>query len=93
MRRNSRNSDKNAAEIPKLFRIPTVNHSYGADGAMRMITPCLLATINLHPSVPHLRPRILQVSQVLRLSEDFGIAVTYGPPVRNGSATRANDYE
>lgn len=61
MYRDSENSGQNTVETWKLFRIPTVNHSYRVDGAMCMITPCLLTAINLHLSAPP--PRILQVSK------------------------------
>lgn len=61
--RNSESSGENTVETPELFRIPTVNHSYRVDGAMCMITPCLLAAINLHPFAPPPRSRILQVSK------------------------------
>ncbi|EFN67592.1 hypothetical protein EAG_16274 [Camponotus floridanus] len=54
--RNSESLGENTVETPELFRIPTVNHSYRVDGAMCMITPCLLAAINLHPFAP---PHIL----------------------------------
>lgn len=55
--RNSESSSENTVETRELFRIPTVNHSYRVDGAMCMITPCLLAAINLHPFAP---PYILE---------------------------------